>query len=44
MRAETLVRERRRRWGDENKLGIVMSVGLDSATVTEVANRHDVTR
>ena len=44
MRVEILGRERRRRWGDENKLSIVMSVGLDGARVTEVANRHDVTR
>ncbi len=26
------------------KLDIVMSVGLDGATITEVAHRHDVTR
>jgi len=44
MRVEILGAERRRRWGDEKKLDIVMSVGLDGATVTEVAQRHDVTR
>jgi transposase len=44
MRVEILGQERRRRWGDEKKLDIVMSVGLDGATVTEVAHRHDVTR
>ena len=44
MRVEILGAERRRRWGDEQKLDIVMSVGVDGATVTEVARRHDVTR
>lgn len=44
MRVEILGEERRRRWGDEKKLDIVMSVGIDGATVTEVAQRHDVTR
>lgn len=43
MRVEILGAERRRRWGDEKKLDIVMSVGVDGATVTEVARRHDVT-
>ncbi|RVJ66990.1 hypothetical protein CN167_31785 [Sinorhizobium medicae] len=36
--------ERRRRWGDAKKLDVVMSIGLDGATVTEVAHRHDVSR
>lgn len=36
--------ERRRRWGAEKKLDIVMSVGIDGAAVAEVAQRHDVTR
>ncbi|WP_371742682.1 transposase [Ensifer sp. ENS09] len=44
MRVEILGQERRRRWGDEHKLDIVMSVGVSGATVTEVAHRHDVTR
>ena len=44
MRGEILGFERRRRWSDEEKLGIVMSVGTDEATVTQVAQRHDVTR
>ncbi|WP_167480928.1 transposase, partial [Mesorhizobium waimense] len=44
MRVEILGQERRRRWGDEKKRDIVMSVGLDGATVTEVAHRHDVSR
>ena len=34
----------RRRWDDEEKLGILLSVGVDGATVTQVAQRHDVTR
>jgi len=44
MRVEILGQERRRRWRDEQKLEIVMSIGIDGATVTEVAQRHDVTR
>ncbi|WP_164841504.1 IS66-like element accessory protein TnpA [Sinorhizobium meliloti] len=41
---EILGQERRRRWGDAKKLDVVMSIGLDGATVTEVAHRHDVSR
>lgn len=44
MRGDVLGFERRRRWDDEDKLGIVLSVGVDGATVTQVAQRHDVTR
>ena len=44
MRVEILGKERRRRWSDETKLKVVMSVGLDGATVSEVACRHDVMR
>ncbi|MCA1409433.1 transposase [Ensifer sp. IC3342] len=44
MRVEILGQERRRRWCDEQKLEIIRSVGIDGATVTEVAHRHDVTR
>lgn len=44
MRSEVLGVERRRRWDDEEKLGIVLSVGADGATVTQVAQRHEVTR
>lgn len=36
--------ERRRRWSDDAKLAIVSSVGIDGATVTQVAQRHEVTR
>ena len=44
MRGEVLGVERRRRWSDEAKLSIVSSVGIDGATVTQVAHRCDVTR
>jgi transposase len=44
MRGEILGFERRRRWSDEEKLGIVMAVGVDNATVTQVAQRHEITR
>ncbi len=39
MRIDILGQERRRRWRDEQKLEIVMQVGLDGATVTEVPRR-----
>jgi transposase len=44
MRGEVLGVERRRRWSDEDKLSILSSVGIDGATVTQVAHRCDVTR
>ena len=44
MRGEILGVERRRWWSDEEKIGIVMSVGVNGASVTQVAQRHDVTR
>ena len=44
MRGELLGVERRRFWRDENKLEIVTSVGIGGATVTQVAQRHEVTR
>jgi transposase len=44
MRGEILGFERRRRWSDEEKLGIVMSVGTNETTVTQVAQRHEITR
>ena len=44
MGGDILGLERRRRWGDEEKLEIVLSVGVGGATVTQVAQRHDVTR
>lgn len=44
MRGEVLGVERRRRWDDEAKLAIVSAVGVDGATVTQIAQRNDVTR
>lgn len=44
MRGEVLGVERRRRWSDEEKLAIVSSVGINGATVTQVAQRHEVSR
>lgn len=45
MRHEVIVGvERRRRWSEEQKLSIVMEVGVQGATVAEVARRHDLTR
>lgn len=44
MRGEVLGAERRRRWSDDAKLEIVSSVGIDGATVTQVAQRNEVTR
>jgi transposase len=44
MRGEVLGVERRRRWDDEDKLAIVSAVGVGGATVTQVAQRHEVTR
>jgi transposase len=44
MRGEILGVERRRYWGDDEKLAIVSSVGVGGASVTQVAQRHDVTR
>ncbi|WP_112210142.1 transposase [Komagataeibacter rhaeticus] len=36
--------ERRRRWSDERKLAILAEVGVDGASVSDVARRHDLTR
>jgi transposase len=36
--------ERRRRWSDEQKLSVLSEVGVDGASVAEVARRHDITR
>lgn len=44
MRGEVLGVERRRRWDDEAKLAIVSAVRIGGATVTQVAQRHEVTR
>lgn len=44
MRGEVLGVERRRRWSDDEKLSILMKVGVGGMTVTQVAQRHDLTR
>ena len=45
MRQEVLVGvERRRRWSDDQKLAILKEVGLEGATVADVARRHELTR
>jgi transposase len=44
MRGEILGLERRRFWRDDDKLEIITSVGISRATVTQVAQRHEVTR
>src|SRR3546814_6547523 len=44
MRAEILGQERRRRWTDQQKLEIIGSVGVNGATLAEVARRHEITR
>jgi len=44
MRGEILGVERRRNWRDDEKLAIVSAGGVGGATVTQVAQRHDVTR
>lgn len=45
MRHEVIVGvERRRWWSVDVKLSILMEVGVDGATVAEVARRHDLTR
>ena len=44
MRCDILGLERRRRWCDEEKLEIVSLIGVGGATVTQVAQRHEVTR
>jgi transposase len=36
--------ERRRRWSREDKLRILSEVGVEGASVSNVARRHDVTR
>ncbi|MBU2889784.1 transposase [Celeribacter halophilus] len=45
MRHEVIVGvERRRRWRDDEKQAILEEVGVNGATVTDVARRHDITR
>ena len=42
MRGQILGVERRRFWYDDDKLEIVMSVGVGGASVTQVAQRHEI--
>jgi transposase len=44
MRDQILGVERRRFWHDDDKLEIVMSVGVGGASVTQVAQRHEIRR
>ena len=44
MRGDILRLERRRRWCGEEQLEIVLSVDVGGATVTQVAQRNEVTR
>jgi len=44
LRSELLGVERRRRWTREEKLAILSEIGVDGASVSEVARRHDVPR
>ena len=45
MRQEIIIgTERRRRWSDEDKLSILREVGVDGASATQVARRHDIGR
>jgi len=45
MRQEILVGiERRRRWSTEEKVRVLAEVGVEGATVADVARRHDITR
>lgn len=44
MLGEVLGVERRRRWSDDEKLEILLEVGVGGASVTQVAQRHELTR
>lgn len=44
MHQETLGSECRRRWSDIQKRKIIEEIGVDRASVAEVARRHDLTR
>jgi transposase len=44
MRGEILGVERRHYWGVDEKLAIVSVVGVCGATMTQVAQRHEVNR
>ena len=44
MRGEILGLERGRFWHDDDKLEIIMSVGVGGASVAQVAQRHEIRR
>lgn len=44
MRGEVLGVERRRRWSEDEKLEILSEVGVGGSSVTQVAQRHEITR
>lgn len=44
MLGEVLGVERRRRWSEDEKLKILSEVGVGGASVTQVAQRHEITR
>ena len=44
MLGEVLGVERRRRWSEDEKLEILSEVGVGGASVTQVAQRHELTR
>jgi len=45
MRQEVIIGvERRRRWSDAEKASILLEIGIDGATATQVAARHDLSR
>jgi transposase len=44
MFGEVLGVERRRRWSDDKKLETLLEVGVGGASVTQVAQRHELTR
>jgi transposase len=44
MLGEVLGVERRRRWSENEKLEILLEVGVGGASVTQVAQRHEITR
>ena len=44
MLGEVLGVERRRRWSEDEKLEILSEVGVRGASVTQVAQRHEITR
>lgn len=44
MRPELLGIERRRRWTREQKIAVLNEIGVDGASISDVARRHDVPR